>query len=109
MHSTRSLYSGRQSLLPYVATQNVLKLAALWHVYPGELSHVFFIYLFIFVVPPGHIIQYFPVQRLYPEPCTRLYGIRIYLHSSALRALTAGWFRPTRPVTVVEKACFETF
>jgi hypothetical protein len=68
-----------------------------------------FLFLFFFFVPPGHIIQYFPVQALYPEPCTRPYGIRIYLHSSALRALTAGRFRPTRPATVVGKACFITF
>jgi hypothetical protein len=64
---------------------------------------------FFFFCAPGHIIQYFPVQALYPEPCTRPYGIRIYLHSSALRALTAGRFRPTRPATVVRKACFITF
>jgi hypothetical protein len=30
-----------------------------------------------FFFPPGHIIQYFPVQVLYPEPCTRPYEIRI--------------------------------
>jgi hypothetical protein len=44
-------------------------------------------------VPHRHIIQYFPVQALYQEPCTRPYEIRIYLHSSVLRALTAGQFR----------------
>jgi hypothetical protein len=62
-----------------------------------------------FCVPPGHIIQYFPVQALYPEPCTQLYEIHIYRHSSVLRALTASRFRPTRPATVVGKACFITF
>jgi hypothetical protein len=30
----------------------------------------------LFFVPPGHIIQYFPVQALYPEPCARPYEIR---------------------------------
>jgi hypothetical protein len=65
----------------------------------------------IFFVPlgAGHIIQYFPVQALYPESCTWPYEIRIYRHSSVLRALTAGLFRPTRPAIVVGKACFITF
>jgi hypothetical protein len=49
------------------------------------------------------------VQALYPKPCTRPYEICIYHHSSVLRALTAGRFRPTRPATVVGKACFITF
>jgi hypothetical protein len=40
-----------------------------------------------FFLCPGHIIQYFPVQALYPEPCTRPYEIRIYRHSSVLRAI----------------------
>jgi hypothetical protein len=66
-------------------------------------------FFFSFFVPPWHIIQYFPVKALYPKPCTRPYGIRTYLHSSALRALTAGQFRPTRPATVVGKDCFITF
>jgi hypothetical protein len=66
-------------------------------------------FFLLFFVPPGHIIQYFPVQVLYPEPCTRPYGIHIYSHSSSLRALTAGRFRPTRPTTVEGKACFITF
>jgi hypothetical protein len=64
---------------------------------------------FFFFLPPVHIIQYFPVQALYPEPCTRPYGIRIYRHISSLWAMTAGRFRPTRPATVVGKACFLTF
>jgi hypothetical protein len=68
-------------------------------VYSQKLEYLFF-------CAPGHIIQYFPVQALYPEPCTRPYQIRIYHHSSVLRALTAGRFRPTRPATVVGKACF---
>jgi hypothetical protein len=63
---------------------------------------------FFFFVPPGHIIQYFPVQAMYTEPCTRI-GIHIYRHSSALRASTAGRFRAARPATVVGKACFITF
>ena len=36
-------------------------------------------------------------SHLYPEPRTQLYEIRIYLHHSALRALTAGRSRPTNP------------
>jgi hypothetical protein len=66
-------------------------------------------FFFFFFFPPGHLLQSFPVQALYPEPCTRPYGIRIYCHCSSLRALTAGRFRPTRPATVVGKACFITF
>jgi hypothetical protein len=62
-----------------------------------------------FFFAPGHIIQYFPMQALYPEPCTRPYEIRIYRHSSVLGVLAAGRFRPTRPATVVGKAFFITF
>ena len=58
--------------------------------------------------PLGIVLHYFPVQALYPEPRTRPYEICIYLHRSALRALTAGRFRPTRPPTVVGKVCLVT-
>jgi hypothetical protein len=58
-------------------------------------------FLYFFFCAPGHIIQYFPVQALYPEPCTLPYEIRIYRYSSVLRALTAGQFRPTRPATAL--------
>jgi hypothetical protein len=78
--------------------------------YEGKLIFLpVYLFFFYFFCAPGHIIRYFLVQALYPEPCTRPYGIRIYLHSSALRALTASRFRPTRPATVVGKACFITF
>ena len=45
---------------------------------------LFFLFLFL---PPGHIATLFPVRALYPEPRTRPYEIRIYLHRSSLRVL----------------------
>ena len=68
----------------------------------------FIIIYFFFFRPLGISLHYFPVRALYPEPRTRPYEICIYLHCSALRALTAGRFRPTRPPTVVGKVCLVT-
>jgi hypothetical protein len=85
-----------------LAISNDIQMSSLLS-HPARVSFNFSLALGIFFsVPHGHIIQYFPVQALYPEPCTRPYGKRIYRHSSALRALTAGRFRPTRPATELE-------
>ena len=42
-----------------------------------------------FFRPLGILLHYFLVRALYLEPRTRPYEIRIYLHRSALRALTS--------------------
>ena len=60
--------------------------------------------LFFYFSPPGHIASLFSGAGVISgTPHTWLYEIRIYLHRSALRALTAGRFKPTRPPTVVGK------
>ena len=49
-----------------------------------------YIYNYIFFSRPLSIfLHYFSVLALYPEPSTRSYEIRIYLHRSALRAVQA--------------------
>ena len=68
----------------------------------------FFYYYFFLFRPLGISLHFFLVRALYPEPRTRPYEIRIYLHHSALRAFTAGQFRPTRPPTIVGKVCLVT-
>ena len=43
---------------------------------------------YAFLRPLGIVLfTLFPVQALYPEPCTQPYEILIYLHSSAQRVL----------------------
>ena len=69
---------------------------------------LFFVWLLGLCAPPGHVYTWFPVRALYPDSCTWPYEIHIYPHCSSLRALTAGLFRPTRPSTVVGKACLIT-
>ena len=72
----------------------------------GFFFFFFFWWLLGLFAPPGHIDTgtLFPVWALYLEPHTRPYKFRIYRHRSALRALTAGRFRPTRPPTVVGRS-----
>ena len=74
--------------------------SALLHVFSDCQLRICFFFFLSFssvTVRPGHIDTLFPVQVLYPEPHILLNEIRIYRHHSLLRALTAGWFRPTRP------------
>ena len=53
-----------------------------------QLSHhtSFFLFFWIFA-PIGHIDTVFPVRVLYPEPCTRLYEIPMYHHSSTAQSI----------------------
>jgi hypothetical protein len=73
------------------------------------VARLIFNFFNFFFVPLAILYSIFRCRCCYLEPCTRPYEIRIYRHSSVLRALTAGRFRPTRPTTVVGKACFITF
>ena len=94
--------SSMEAVFPYYYNYGLSSYSSSWEaVFPYLKKKKIF-------TPWAYCYIIFPVQALYPEPCTRVYEICIYLQRSALRVLTASRFRPTRPPTVVGKVCLVT-